>query len=985
MRQLALVLCLALTVVALPAATPAAAAVASPVAANASPASLSPAAFTFVHLTDTHVGSSQGNKNTPAVFDEIANLPEKPAFIINGGDVTELGSAAQYDLYEQFARRAGLTVYHVPGNHDARWSDAGKAGFARRFGPRYRSFDHNGVHFVLLDSSIDAETHGHLDRAMLDWLAADLAQVGRDRPVLVFAHHPIAYYASRFIDNDEDFLEVIAPYNVAGVFTGHGHLHLEWAHNGVRYFMTAAAMDAGYKVLRIAPVNQPAPDRAPTAFQQWEMRVENRVVGQPPQTTNAVPLGRPNAKPQLRVELPAATAASGAPGAPGAGGAAGTGGAAGAVPVFQADGERVAVRAVTGGFAGGVQKVEVRADLGKWEPLAREGAAAGGTTVDTSTWTGGLDASDWPSGDHEVVIRATDAAGGTWSRRLLGHRRTSADGAAIAWRFRAGGGIQGAPAVAGDLLVFGANDGKVYALDARGGQLRWSVTTGGPVISTPAVAGGMVYAGSADRKLYALDLATGAQRWSFEAAGAVVASPLVADGRVFVGAGDGKMYALDAATGAQLWSFQAGDLIRGRAAHGRGAVYFGSWDGNVYAVDAQTGARRWVADISRQIYYSPANGDLLYHRGRVYVTTPTDTKADGAGIWSIDASDGSIRWKRVETAGFSSPVVYGGDVVYHLINGTVQAVEPLSGESVWSVATGWSSYDSSPVIAGNELVIGALGGRVSAVDPAGKAVRWRVQLGNGFVFGNAAVGPAAGGRVRVWVPSMDGVLYAIDTPYRPGPAPPAFADMAGHWASAPAHRLAADGVVTGYPGGRFAPDQPVARAEMAAMLARYLAAKQPSPTFRSALIDLDGHWAADPVRALEEKGVVQGYEVAGLPAPKPAANPAPPGAQPPAAPPGGQAWAPPPEPTPKRFEPARQVTRAEAAVMIARALRVTAPSTGWRTRFADVASHWAAAEIAALEERGLVRGSAASNGTVYRPDASITRAEVAAMLDRLLE
>lgn len=957
MRRLAALLCIAVSLIHVPLDRPA--------AAEASP----PAAFTFIHVTDTHVGSSEGNKNTPRVFDEIAQLPEKPAFIIHGGDESETGAAPQYDLLAEFERRAGVPVFHVPGNHDARWSDAGKAGFTGRFGAKYRSFDHQGVHFVLLDTSIDAETHGHVDRSMLDWLAADLRQVGPDRPVLIFAHHPLAYAASRFIDNDEDFLETIAPYNVAAVFTGHGHLHLEWAHNGVRYFMTAAAMDAGYKILRVAPVNEPAPGRAATPFATWEMQVENKVVGQPGQPLLPVPLGRAAARPELRVEASAPDAENG----------------------FDVGGDRVSLRAVASGFQSGLQKVEVRVGLGKWEPLVPVGAPAGaggvasGTDAAATAWTGELSAADWPAGFHEIVVRATDAAGSTWSRRVFARKPAAAGAAAIAWRFRAGGGIQGAPAVAGGLAIFGANDGKVYAVDVETGEARWSFATGGPVVSTPAVSGDTVYAGSADRRVYALDLNSGRPRWTFEAGGAVVAPPLVVDGRVFLGAGDGKMYALDAAGGGLVWAFPARDLIRGRAAFGRGAVYFGSWDGNVYAVDAATGRPRWTADLSRQIYFAPANGDLLYHRGRVYVTTPGDARAGGTGIWALDAADGSVRWKRSESAGFSSPSVRAGDVVYHLTNGTVQAVRPLSGEVAWTAATGWSSYDSSPVAAGRDVVIGSLGGRVTAVDPLDKTVSWRVQLGNGFIFARPAVVPPGGapggaGRVRVLVGSMDGTLAAIDAPLRPAPAAPAFVDLDGHWAAEAARRLALDGVITGYPGGVFGPDRPVSRAEMAAMVARYLAAKGPSTGYRSSLADLDGHWAADLVRALEERGIIQGYGAAasgtgasGAGASGTASS----GAGAPPSRPGGPAL--------KRFEPGRQVSRAEAAVMLARAIGAAAPTPAWKTRLADVASHWAAREITALEERGIVRGEDASGRTVYRPDAPITRAEVAALLDRLLQ
>ena len=72
------------------------------------------------------------------------------------------------------------------------------------------------------------------------------------------------------------------------------------------------------------------------------------------------------------------------------------------------------------------------------------------------------------------------------------------------WRFPTDAPISSSPVLAGGILYFGANDGKVYAVDARTGEGRWSFQTGGEVRSSPVVADGAIYVGSRDGFIYAL-------------------------------------------------------------------------------------------------------------------------------------------------------------------------------------------------------------------------------------------------------------------------------------------------------------------------------------------------------------------------------------------------------------------------------------------------------------------------------------------------
>lgn len=84
------------------------------------------------------------------------------------------------------------------------------------------------------------------------------------------------------------------------------------------------------------------------------------------------------------------------------------------------------------------------------------------------------------------------------------------------------------------------------------------------------------------------------------------------------------------------------------------------------------------------------------------------------------------------------------------------------------------------------------------------------------------------------------------------------------------------------------------------------------------------------------------------------------------------------------FAPAKAVTRQEAAVWIAKALKQTGNSSSAAASFNDVnrIADWASASVAAVNKLGLIKGDTTGN---FRPTDPITRQETAVLIDRVLQ
>ncbi|HUT03143.1 MAG TPA: PQQ-binding-like beta-propeller repeat protein [bacterium] len=338
----------------------------------------------------------------------------------------------------------------------------------------------------------------------------------------------------------------------------------------------------------------------------------------------------------------------------------------------------------------------------------------------------------------------------------------------IAWSYQVGttsDWICSTPAIdeAADLIVFGANDKKIHALNMNG-ELLWSFETGGQVYSSPLLLGSKVFVGSLDGNLYALTY-SGEFLWSYETGGAVYSSPLgYSPGgvdTVAFGSDDGKVYALGT-TGELAWSYQTeGWVSSSPAASVAGDVYVCSYDGRLYAFDVN-GGFKWRFDAGSQIFTTPAVGpDGGIHFGTLGGTM-FKVNPDGSEAWRFEADGAIFGSCSVDGDGY---VRFGtiGHIFYRLSPSGAAASSYLSG------ATTPTYYLSSPLLdANSNTYVGTLGRCVYGLNSTCSwlAMRYEMessQLGsNGSGVYASLVLDSAG---RLYVPCMNGKFYCLKDRY----------------------------------------------------------------------------------------------------------------------------------------------------------------------------------------------------------------------------
>jgi subtilisin family serine protease len=183
--------------------------------------------------------------------------------------------------------------------------------------------------------------------------------------------------------------------------------------------------------------------------------------------------------------------------------------------------------------------------------------------------------------------------------------------------------------------------------------------------------------------------------------------------------------------------------------------------------------------------------------------------------------------------------------------------------------------------------------------------------------------------------------------FQPQPAPASFTDISGHWAENNIKNLARRSVVKGYGDGSYHPDQVLSRAELVSIIARMqeltLAAMGQKPNF-SDYQDIPW-WALEAVLATQEHGLISGCSDGS-------------------------------------FQPNRAVTRSEMAVILNRIAGGTKSDKTKPLPYRDWSSvpSWAKEGYYQMYERGLLE---IFSGEYLEPDRPVTRAEAAALLDKI--
>lgn len=281
------------------------------------------------------------------------------------------------------------------------------------------------------------------------------------------------------------------------------------------------------------------------------------------------------------------------------------------------------------------------------------------------------------------------------------------------------------PAISGDWVVIGANNGKLYGFSLQNDSLekKWEVQTeGGVYLSTPAIVDTVVYfaPGNADRSVYAIALHTGAIMWKSTGTSLAKGVAKVGTEHVFenqqitqlmrLSPADRKVYFDHWAKRGFGWSLSP---VAKRTGLAKVSQTFGWQDANEVKTSSVAIGKSYVWVVQKQLGYAVGEDLALGYQPR-FVLMALDKK-NGAPVWSFEDAKNS---ERLGYAG--SPLVAehadGGElVVFGWGEGSIYAVHSTEKETkvVWAKKLA-GDVISSPAVSNEKMFVATTEGNLYA-------------------------------------------------------------------------------------------------------------------------------------------------------------------------------------------------------------------------------------------------------------------------------
>lgn len=224
-------------------------------------------AVRFGMVTDMHYADKtmRINRYYRKTLDKLQAAAEKfkkakPAFVVELGDFIDRAPEVDVELaylqriQKDFARLPG-DKHYVLGNHCV--DTLTKEEFLGAVGQdkSYYSFDHGGIHFVVLDACFlkDGTPYGrnnskwfdaNFPQHELDWLARDLRQT--KNKTIIFVHQRLDVDNNYAVNNAATARNILEDAgNVLAVFQGHSHKNDHTLINGIHYCVHRAMVEGG--------------------------------------------------------------------------------------------------------------------------------------------------------------------------------------------------------------------------------------------------------------------------------------------------------------------------------------------------------------------------------------------------------------------------------------------------------------------------------------------------------------------------------------------------------------------------------------------------------------------------------------------------------------------------------------------------------------------------------------------------------------------
>lgn len=194
------------------------------------------------------------------------------------------------------------------------------------------------------------------------------------------------------------------------------------------------------------------------------------------------------------------------------------------------------------------------------------------------------------------------------------------------WKYEADNFINGAPAIDGNLAIFGGCDGLLHQVDIMTGEAKSREPVATYVAGSVAVEYGVTFVGDYDGRFTCLNLDNGKEKWSFsneQTQLPFIAAPSLSDKYVFIGNRDKYVYAFNKEDGELAWKVNTRGRVDASPVLAKNGLLIATMRGDVLIMDPSEGKIEWSYELGAPITGTPAvlNNTIIVGAddGRIYL------------------------------------------------------------------------------------------------------------------------------------------------------------------------------------------------------------------------------------------------------------------------------------------------------------------------------------------------------------------------------
>ncbi|NMP15961.1 outer membrane protein assembly factor BamB [Thalassotalea sp. Y01] len=333
------------------------------------------------------------------------------------------------------------------------------------------------------------------------------------------------------------------------------------------------------------------------------------------------------------------------------------------------------------------------------------------------------------------------------------------------------------PAIGYDKVFAASRFGEAYALDQKTGDEIWSVDLfdindelgffDDPI--SARIAGGAtlgydkVVWGSENGDVFALDANTGELVWHAKVSGEVISKPIFESNMLIANTGSGALIALDANTGEQVWKAeQSVPPLTLRGVSGvvasSGGIFLGLASGEVGVYIIESGQQGWATEIGEPSGATELQRIVDVDVTPIVVGDKIYAISTNGNLAAIDLRSGRELWKR-KYSSYRQLTISGNQIFATDVQGHVYAIDRNSGMEQWSNLLLTNRRTTGAVSVGKYVVVGDFEGYLHWFDKTDGSIVARHEVDSSGIYVTPTVVDGL-----LYVMSRDGDLEVVKTP-----------------------------------------------------------------------------------------------------------------------------------------------------------------------------------------------------------------------------